>query len=330
MGDSATAVLVIGYNRVRQIKDCLESILPHSNCRSLYIAIDGPKSNEADISRVSSVRRLVYEMTTSTRCEYLMPAANKGCRDFVLEAISWVAGNESKFIVVEDDISVSPRFFVTCDVLLDRLKEKRLSMICGCTYADRVSRVSNAKGWFTSDIANVWGWATTSEVWADFEGWRSQDKSLAKVFWQILGRVGLRKSIHIFACYIFSVRGLIDTWDYDLCVYMLCNQRVALYPSRAMTTNLGFEASATHTKDSAPIGLASRVDLTWQEEIEYSSAWGAVIDRRYQKAMTINVPFRNAFFVQGCKGLVYLAVKGSYRYWQLIRRYLSGGKAGDA
>jgi glycosyltransferase involved in cell wall biosynthesis len=303
--NSDTPILVIGYNREEKLRSCIQYLRDAAKSRKIYIAIDGPKENEEDIRKVALCREIVRGKSHESQVDYYLADTNRGCRNFVLEAISWVANKEKFFIVVEDDVFISRGFIDACDDVNRSERFRDHSVICGCVYENRLSRAEKSEDWMYTYIVNVWGWAVSAEVWQKFREWERSEKLSWHIALKTVRRVGLMKTIHLLTCLVYSRRGMIDTWDYDLGVFLVIKGIRCFYPTRSLTTNFGFGVDATHTKSEGPEGLvvSEQIVNSWDG---YSLLGICKFAKQYQDQMTFNIPFKKEFFLQGLKALLWL------------------------
>lgn len=305
-----TAILVIGYNRVEKLAKCLEYIESVSSNRNIYIALDGPKGTSIDLAKVESCRRVVSKAKVKMEsCTVYFGKENRGCREFMMESITWVARKEEFFIVVEDDVVITKSFVGICDQVKKTDSSSRFSVLCGCTYEDKLGQQSRDIDWFYTYLVNVWGWAVNSRVWEDFLLWSNGKTDIAKTAITLGKRLGLRKSIHVLTCFIYSKRGRINTWDYDFGTFVILGSIKCYSPIKALTTNFGFDLEATHTRNEEPDGLVCTkkvLENSKELAVSINGLEEAFFAKSYQRKMTINIPFRDEYFTQALKGITNL------------------------
>jgi glycosyltransferase involved in cell wall biosynthesis len=147
----------VTFNRIREIQPS-----------KLYVAIDGPrKDNSNEIELCKQVADITHKVDWSSNVYYLIREENLGCRDAIVDAISWVLSQEDRVIIIEDDVVPEIAFFRFADDLLELYKDnERVGMISGNnnTFLDNPDA-----DYYFSKYAHIWGWATWQRVWSKFD-----------------------------------------------------------------------------------------------------------------------------------------------------------------
>lgn len=238
-------VLVIGFNRPDFLEKTLQGLLFLD--RKIYISIDGPR-NSHDENKVKKTIEIAEEFSklNDTETKIRVNRSNLGCRLGVQAAIDWFFEFEVSGIILEDDIDFDIKFLDFCDANLKIYeKENRIFTISGNNFVSEIV----TKTLVLSRIPHVWGWATWKSRWEMYDreinNW---NPNVWPAWFQEL-ELPIRYK-KILSGYFFSISEFkTDTWDYQLIYTSLKNNLVNIHPKFNMNSNIGFNLSATHTKN---------------------------------------------------------------------------------
>lgn len=244
-------VLFIVFNRPETTRVVFERIRIAQPPR-LYISADGPRANHpTDTARCESVRQIVSEIDWDCEVHSNFRSDNLGCKLGVSSGIDWFFNLESEGIILEDDVLPQPTFFDFCDEMLNRCRDDpRVFAVSGCNLIS--SEYEANYSYFYSRYCHVWGWATWRRAWSKYDvtmntypRWLEAgqlashcDTWGARAFWR-----RIFDSVH---------RGQIDTWDYQWLYCCWKNGGLSIIPANNLTSNLGFDETATHTAGRIP------------------------------------------------------------------------------
>lgn len=242
--NSSAPVLVIAYRRPEKVSKVFEAIR-NQGPRLVYLFCDGPESI-ADEKAQNEIARVVDDLSPELKVLTRFEPMHLGLRGAVTAALDWFFCNESAGVILEDDIVPTPAFFTFCDSALDHYEpDKRIQQISGSNLFGNLLQFSSRH--ILSTRMEVWGWATWADRWHDFrtneEHWEAQPDgrwSPSSVVREI--EKGHRR----------AQSGELDTWDYTWAWYAITRQKLCLISKVNLTTNIGFDNSATHTKSGKP------------------------------------------------------------------------------
>jgi hypothetical protein len=251
------SVLLMGYNRPAFIEAQLKLLLKQSLVKKIYVSIDGYKKNATDKNAVDknttdkNAVALVVEVVLNYQKKFpgkiktQFGRVNLGCRRGVEAGINWFFTHEKMGIILEDDCVPNSTFFSYAHQLLKKYEtDQRVGMISG---TNPLEKVSVAQSYIFSNQSIVWGWASWSDRWLDYQkiaklsSQSLEDRSLynflltktSKKHLQVIGKVLDHK---------------VDTWDYIWYLTNLVQSRFCIIPQQNLISNHGFGESATHTK----------------------------------------------------------------------------------
>lgn len=247
---NSPAVLMIVFNRPELTQRTLEA-LDDIKPAKLYVAADGPRNgNSSDLLACQATRALFDNLSWSCDVKCQFQSRNRGCRYTVANAISWFLGQEEAGIILEDDCVPSKDFFSYCRCLLDYYRaDDRVMAISGNNFQNGIQRGDGS--YYLSKYVHIWGWATWRRAWSCY------DNDLS--FWPALKLSEKWNTLHpnkrereFWEDLLQQVAdGKIDSWGYPWLASIWANSGCSITPNQNLVTNIGFDDSATHTKDSS-------------------------------------------------------------------------------
>ena len=240
--------LLLAFSRLDGVRRLLNSLNP-SQVESIYIAIDGPTSDEIEASQVQIMSLVdAYCKTNSIRLVFWQRSENLGVAASIISAIDWFFSKEEFGIILEDDLIVGEdfvEFVVRHKDLLDR--DDEILLISGNQF-DLNAQLDTQRNWTSYPL--IWGWATSKKKWEIMKYGIVYNKihlfrkafNRVENFWRV-GSLRVRSR-------------QIDTWDIPLVYFMLQNRKLCLIPEKNLVSNLGNDRFASHTTlDAFPLNL---------------------------------------------------------------------------
>lgn len=252
-------VLMIVFRRphtTRQVFDAVRAARP----AQLFIACNAPSDERpAEQDAVAEVRRIVAAVDWPCEVHHLYREHQLPAKLSISSAIDWFFEQVPAGIVLEDDCLPDASFFPYCSELLERFRDdRRIGMISGDNFQFGARRGNGS--YYFSRYAHIWGWASWADRWRegmdlDMERWPELAQRLLALFPDRLERAYWR---HVFSA---VHRGRIDTWDYQWFFAQLAYHRLCVIPQHNLVSNLGFEASATNTRNKTSAAAVPRAAL---------------------------------------------------------------------
>lgn len=243
-------VLIILFNRPDKTHTLLEALSKCHEVNEVYVACDGPRT-AAESVEVENVRSTVDLYKARFRFHYNYQSDNQGCARHVSGAITWLLESREMGIILEDDCIPSSTFFEYMSSLLQLYKkDDRIGVVCGTSLYDlkREKVIDKSDDICFSRFPSVWGWGTWKRAWQDYELYPHLEPTTV---------LNIRNSFAnkwLGDCSLDLIRraanGNIDTWDYQLSYMLWKTNRLAILPPNNLISNVGFDASATHTIDA--------------------------------------------------------------------------------
>jgi hypothetical protein len=281
-------VLVIAFNRPDHFRRVLQR-LREVDARSIYVAIDGPRTGRDDeAARVQECRDMAGAIDWTTDLHFQFQSENLGCGAGVSSGISWFFENVDRGIILEDDIVPNDSFFDFCETLLDRYEfDDRVFAISGANVVPAEAISSPLNPYRFTHTPLIWGWATWKRSWAqhrlDERGWYrtiSPRRMWASSGGSLAGAMFWATNMEL------TARGDVDTWDWQLVFAAMRTGQVVAVPNVNLVENIGFDEWATHTvhgesalpeprelrlgTDRVPVKADSRAD-SWSRKHFYGA-----------------------------------------------------------
>lgn len=224
------------------------------NPEKIFVSFDGPRVDRPeDVNLINKCRELTANWLEQHRSVVEnSEKTNLGCRDHVLKAISWFFEHVDEGIILEDDCIPTTSYFHYASELLPKYqKDNRILMISGNNYGKNNYCAPYSYS-FTRYIS-IWGWATWKSQWDPFIEFTNWVKQASPDEWMLLEAtiqtelMNASEGSHRFSVMKKSIEGTIDTWDYILSGYAIANGLKTIVPSVNLISNIGFDASSTHT-----------------------------------------------------------------------------------
>ena len=106
-------IVLFVYNRLIPLQNLLKSLNSNPECAEseLIIFSDGPKENNLDdIYDVQKVRNYIKDISGFKSVKIFENNTNNGLANSIIDGLNSVSKNFDSFIVLEDDLIVSPHF----------------------------------------------------------------------------------------------------------------------------------------------------------------------------------------------------------------------------
>lgn len=206
--------------------------------KHLFIAADGPrKGNDDDFIKCAETRKIVEHVDWECEIKTLYRDENLGCGRAVSEAITWFFNQVEAGIILEDDCLPNQSFFqFTSKMLRLYQNDHQVYHVSGFSW---VMEESSDQPYFFMRYPNIWGWATWSNRWQNYQFQLSEISK--REIKQCLAGLDLTKEESYFQKMTFTetAKGNVDTWDYQWKFTCLLNQGLCITPNFTMIQNIG-------------------------------------------------------------------------------------------
>lgn len=239
-----TIIAVFCYKRAAKLKASMEALLKNPECADMEIVFfsDGAKS-EKDQAGVEATRAYVNSLTGFKKVHKQFREMNLSTGPNFHQGILWLCANYDQFIVVEDDLTVTPNYLrYMLDALNFYRAEKQIFNVSG--YAFTLKHDGYPYDTLMHERFSCYGWGSWSDrvrnvVWdtAQLQNFAA-DKDLKAV----LDREGM--DLH--RILKKQLAGTISTWDIQMQVHVARNRMKVVYPVVSKTSNIGFDNESTN------------------------------------------------------------------------------------
>lgn len=241
-----TIIAVFCYKRAAKLKRSMEALLKNPECNRMDIVFfcDGYK-NEKDKEGVLATRSYIDQLSGFKNIHKQFREKNLSTGANFHQGISWLCLHYDQFIVVEDDLVVSPNYIKYMLDALDHYRnQKSIFSITGFCFPLK---------------RNKYLFDTAIHTRFCCYGWASWSNRVKKVIWdkeflssllyntphfkQCLNREGLDLSRILDK----QITGKISTWDIQMQVHVAKNKMKVVYPVVSKACNIGFDNESTNT-----------------------------------------------------------------------------------
>lgn len=241
-----TIIGVFCYKRAAKLKASMEALLQNPECANMDVIFfaDGYKG-EKDKQGVLETRAYIDALTGFKNIHKHYRDKNFSTGPNFHTGLSYLSNNYDRFIIVEDDLVVTPNYI---KYLLDGLdfykNEKSVFCVTGFCFPLKINNYP-----YDSIVANrfcSYGWASWANrvknvVW-DKEGLQNIIKT-SPDFKSRLNKEGM----DLYRMVEKEINGTISTWDIQMQVYVSENRLKVIYPIISKGTNIGFDNESTNT-----------------------------------------------------------------------------------
>ena len=224
----------------------MEALLKNPECKDLevFFFCDGYKG-ERDKEAVLETRQYIDSLSGFKKIHKHYREKNYTTGPNFHAALTFLSNNYERFMIVEDDVVVSPNFVKY--------------MLAGLTFYNADTDVFALSGY--SFPLQLNGYQYDSIVHRRFSsyGWASWGDRVSKVKWDATSLQNYINTIPHFKSILNSegmdlyrmikkeISGKISTWDIQMQVHVAINKMYVIYPVISKTSNIGFDNESTNT-----------------------------------------------------------------------------------
>jgi len=243
-------ILITSFNRPEYLS-CLLKLIKNENYKNLFISIDQAKSNDLiNIEKSNTAKKIAMDFAKDNKnVQLLIYEMHQGCRKAVSKSITKCFESVDDLIILEDDIVPEKGFFKYCEW---GLNEFRFTPEIGSISSQSLlfGRYQPKYDIFYSKYHHCWGWATWKRAWEHYQDSAENFAGFfnsAKLSELSSGEIGFErywKRIYLDLC-----MGKFDSWAYRWLFSNWINKSLSIAPRYSLSTNIGFNINATHTKN---------------------------------------------------------------------------------
>ena len=253
-----TPVLLICFNRADHASQVLAKIV-EAKPKDLYVFRDHWRENRpGEQEKCEEVRALIEEiglMNKDITLHTLYPDHNLGCGPGPMTALNWFFSENEMGIILEDDAVPHPDFFGYCEELLEKYKDDASVRAIGSMHLDDRT-YGDGSYYFSMMNRTFCAWATWARAWKDFDLYHRN--VTRKQFDRVLKDYGCALRMREYWCdRLAEVQKDAyhnSSWDQQFWMSIWLHHGKGIMPNVNLSTNIGFDATATHGSDPNSAG----------------------------------------------------------------------------
>lgn len=252
----AVPVLLITFNRPDHTRKVLEAIR-QAKPEELFVSQDGAREgNQGDVDKCAKVQEVVKELVDwpcNLHTNYMQD--NLGCGPGPAAGITWFFENVPEGIIIEDDAVPHQDFFVFASQMLEKYRDNEDVMAVGSMHLD--SRTYGDGSYYFSRMnRTLCAWATWKRAWDCFD-----------IYLKNVARKDLNNALKWYGCklrereYWCAILDMLQktfqggtSWDQQFWINIWLLHRKGIMPNVNLSTNIGFDETATHLSSSQSPG----------------------------------------------------------------------------
>lgn len=237
-------IIIFTYNRIENLKKLISSLLknPESKYSKIYIFLDGPKTTK-DKLKTDEIYKYLRSIKIFRSLKIFYRKKNLGSAKNIMQGINYVSNQETKFIVLEDDLIISSKFLYFCNKMLNFYKNKKNVWHINGWFFDNLK--SKDKFFFSTHMS-CWGWATWSDRWKKL-------KKINKKQTYFNIKKKFRKEFEFLTAgsylgLLLNYKKKINTWAVYWYYSIFISKGITVTPYKTLAINTGFKYNSENTK----------------------------------------------------------------------------------
>lgn len=236
-----------------------------------------PPKNLNDIENIHSVREICNAVDWPCAAQRLYRDKNYGCRESIVQGLTWVFNQTEQCIILEDDCLPNITFFDFCAELLDRYHDNDKVFTIGGHRPEPLND-SDTNAYYFSKYPSTWGWATWKRAFEGFDPKLNNWSEETHKSW-LSDHLGNPVFAHYWSYMLNNAKKGANHWDYAWAYHCWQHDALSIRPSVNLIQNIGFGSNATHTQDAThpfdqlkagpipfPLMHASNIDCSKQND----------------------------------------------------------------
>ena len=241
--------LVIGvfcYNRVSKLKRCIEALLKNPECPQLDIIFfsDGPK-DEAGKKPIQEVRDYIDKLAGFRTVIKHYREHNLSSGPNFKTGLTFLSENYERFIVVEDDLIVSPNYIKYLTDALEFYKDDQ-SVFCVTAYVFPIKKEGYPFDTIVYKRFCSYGWGGWADRFPNIIWDHDELEKLMKTSPGFKRRLNA-EGADLIRLLRKQISGEISTWDIQMQTHVAENRLKVIYPTLSKVNNIGFDEESTNT-----------------------------------------------------------------------------------
>lgn len=240
-----TIIAVFCYKRAAKLKVSIEALLKNPECADMDIIFfcDGARA-EKDLPGVMATRQYINSLTGFRNIYKQFREKNLSTGPNFEQGIRYLCENYDQFIVVEDDLVVTPNYLrYMLDSLAFYKNEPSVFTISGYAFPLKVA------GYEYDTVIHTrfscYGWASWSNRVQDVIWDKTQLEEIRRTSPRFKSRLD-KEGMDLYRILKKQLNGTISTWDIQMQVHVAENNLKVVYPIISKASNIGFDNESTN------------------------------------------------------------------------------------
>ena len=236
------------YRRPKNTERILK-LLKKFNQKNLVIFNDGLKYRD-HIENHRLTRNEIVKFKKENKIEIIFSKKNLTQKNNLPYALQKVFDKFDKAIILEDDCIPNKSFFKFCHLLLEKFEnDSRIAQISGNNFLNSSKNFKrrNNDSYYFSKFTSSWGWATWKSRWREtYDTNMNLWPEVKKQKW--LKDILQNKNAYLFWTKYFDRRYKMqdDDWDKPWTFVNFINNRLSIFPTKNLISNIGDDEYAIH------------------------------------------------------------------------------------
>lgn len=235
-------VLLTMFNRPRHAARVVEAIAKVRPAQ-LFLAVDGPRPGvPEDVAAVSACRALADRIHWDCEVKTRFREENLGCREGMIDAVSWFFDQVEEGVILEDDCVPSEAFFpYAARVFAACADEPRFMQLSGYAHVE-----NPGGGVYFLPITSSWGWGTLRRVWQGFLKQRDEITADFQAHPELHHSFDLEGAYPYSEMFRQNLRNQVSSWAILFYWYVYRQGGLVAYPPTSLIANIGQDGSGAH------------------------------------------------------------------------------------
>lgn len=252
----STPVVVFFFrrNHVYQVIEQVKKYRPSK----LYLVADGGRNPDEHLECLATRNHVDKMIDWDCDVVRFYKETNLGVDVIIPQTITEIFKIEERLIILEDDVVADPSFFEYIEILLTIYKdEEKIMNICGTNWFDNI-KFTNKSYFYTYNLEG-YGWGTWRRAWGKYEHHMDsfEDTTIRdKIQGLFHDKFLALKYFDLFESHYIKVQEKDwknSHWDGKWLFSCIIHGGLSVIPNVNLVTNIGFDESATHTKNTNSI-----------------------------------------------------------------------------
>ena len=291
---SFAPIILFAYNRAQHLQRTVRTLAKNklASQSDLIVYLDGAK-HDADAQQQQIILSFLRHVDGFNLVKVIHRDQNLGLADNIQLGVTEVINEYGRAIILEDDIIVSPYFLCFMNEALSFYRDKpEVWHVSGWNFPIDSKDLPPSFLWRT---ALGWGWGTWADRWQHYS--REPQRLLNTWDQKTIQEFNLYGSYNFWEQVEKNASGELHTWAIFWYSTIFEHNGLCVNPVQAMTANIGFDGSGTHTG-------ADELSKTFNHSLEYTPGRLPRLLEENKKVVSAIMAFNNKIAEQKYHNMV--------------------------